>query len=610
MDVMLPRSPRCKEIQVSTTRLTTRYVLRLATGTNDRGRAAYATVGGAVSVVTATAGLLVTLSVGGGVAGLVLAWLLYPQLGKPGVQWFLAALGVQAVWCLSYGLSLLVYTPELRWALEVLTFIAMTSLGPVFLGFALSYTGRGVLVRRRWFLLLLALPVVTAILAVTNPRHQLIWSDYRLAPLAGAATVRYSIEAWGALALAVGTICVGVAVVLLVDTVLSYGPLYRREATAVALSTGPPAGALMIWVFDIGAYPALNLAPAAFVLHAIFDGYAFVGQNMFETNPTTRRAAERGVTDDLETPVLVFDEVDHLVTFNDAARSLFGLTEQALGEGAEAAMGFSIESLRTDQPISPPASPQRQYLATVSPLTEPGGRVVGQTVILQDVTRARRREQRLTVLNRVLRHNLRNGMTIVDGFATQIQQNTSDETLADWAQTIQDSGGDLLAIAEKIHEFERVTDGGLQPAVIDMGELLTELAGSTRSAYAAATVTIDLEPPNGFEVQIDRALLRVVLRNLIENGIEHDPSPNPSVTIHASRREESLLIEVTDEGPGIPETELEPLRTGTESSLQHGSGIGLWIVAWGVQALGGTVDFETEGATSGSVVTITIPTAD
>jgi signal transduction histidine kinase len=64
---------------------------------------------------------------------------------------------------------------------------------------------------------------------------------------------------------------------------------------------------------------------------------------------------------------------------------------------------------------------------------------------------------------------------------------------------------------------------------------------------------------------------------------------------------------VRDNGPGIPEDELVPLQEGTETPLKHGSGLGLWLVEWGISRLGGTIQFDANEP-RGTVVWLRLPT--
>lgn len=66
-----------------------------------------------------------------------------------------------------------------------------------------------------------------------------------------------------------------------------------------------------------------------------------------------------------------------------------------------------------------------------------------------------------------------------------------------------------------------------------------------------------------------------------------------------------IEVSVTDDGPGIPETEYSPIVNGGETALDHASSLGLWLVNWGVQSLGGEVAIDTTG--NGSTVTLSVP---
>lgn len=98
--------------------------------------------------------------------------------------------------------------------------------------------------------------------------------------------------------------------------------------------------------------------------------------------------------------------------------------------------------------------------------------------------------------------------------------------------------------------------------------------------------------------------LKPVFVNLIENAVEHTDGP-ATIDITARKDGETATITITDDGPGIDPSELAVLEAGTETALEHGSGLGLWIIKWGVDIADGTIDFTT---TDGTTATITVPT--
>ncbi|WP_331280748.1 sensor histidine kinase [Halobellus rufus] len=407
------------------------------------------------------------------------------------------------------------------------------------------------------------------------------------------------------LVVAVSFVTAGIGVLLLVETILNYGPLYRREAIAVALSTLPPAGGTMLWLLGVGPWPALNLAPVLFLPHVALDAYAFVGTHMFDTNPTTRRAAERSAFDRLASPLLVVDPGERVVDVNDRAVDLFdcGGGEASLPVTLDSLVGADLETLRERGEYESDVG-DRVFAVSITPLTDPRDAVVGQLLVLYDITAERRQREQLTVLNRVLRHNLRNEMTVIQGRANLIEAPEGSPTGAH-VETILGASARLLSISSKASDFDRLSERDLNHSVVDPEAVLDDLLADLRESHPAATVTTETDLPLP-AVRTDRGYLSVVLSNLVENGIVHAPGNSPTVSVRARPVSDGrgVAFEVRDENPEIESTEIAAIRDGGETSLRHGSGIGLWIVAWCVRALDGDLEFTYD---DGNVVRVTVP---
>ncbi len=534
--------------------------------------------------------------------------------GKPGVDWFLGSLSCQAAWGLLYGVALLLprSAADLRWALEYLQWGAVGAVVVAFLAFALAYTGRGAVVERPWFRGLLAVPPALVAGTATNGLglHTVFWTDAELVRAAGATFVAYDFTPVAVVGVVVGLTWALAGSLLLFDTVVSYGRLYRGEAVAVGLSTLPPTVGLAVWVFGIAPRPGLNYAVLGFLPHVALDAYAFVGSNMFEFHPATRRAGERAALDDLRNPVVVLDERDRVVTLNDAAADLLGVEPAAaLTESFSALLGSAVAvtddetvRLRRDGDV-------RTYKLSVSTLTDAAGVHVGHTVVLSDVTEERRREQRLSVLNRALRHNLRNDMTVVRGFAETARGRIDDDDVVGMLDTAVRKADELVDLGRKARQIERIVEGPLRPERVAVAGLFDEVVGEAtgrppddgdprgRPVGADGGGQGVRLPETDAVVETDREVLRVVLVELVENALEHGAEP-------VALRVESgppTRIRVVDAGPGIPADETDVLDADAETDLQHGTGLGLWLARWGVRRLGGDLRFETGDGTTATV---------
>ncbi|MFA1611088.1 histidine kinase N-terminal 7TM domain-containing protein [Halobellus rubicundus] len=572
-------------------------------------------------------GAVVVSAFAAGAGTLGLMWYLRQYREAVSATWFIATLGVQALIAFAYGLGLLVFDPALRAHAEAVVWVGLAWLGPLFLGFALSYTGRRDLFRSRRFRTLFAVPTVGSLLALTHPLHGLLWQEFRITPLFGLATVRYEIQPLGFAVAAIALAAAAVAVLLLVETIVAYGPLYRREAIAVAVSTLPPAAAFVVWLAGVGPWPELNLGVAMLVPHVLFDAYAFVGTHMFETNPTTQRAAARSALDDLDNPLFVVDADGRVVKRNDRAESLFD-AEMAPRQpiALDRLVGVDLATLLEAGEIEVDREGGRVFSVSYTPLTDSADTEVGGLVVLYDISTERRQNQQLDVLNRILRHNLRNELTVILGRAQLIESAATDSDLGSQAGTIRKAGERLRSISEKARDFSRVADREPRWVETDLASLVASVVHEAREAHPEAEVDVEVdvgaeESPSS--VRVDPDLLSLALSNLVDNAIVHAVD-EPTVRIRVSdqagsgneREIESgpeggtdperggIRIAVSDDNPEIDASELAPIRSGDETDLQHGSGIGLWIVKWCVTALQGELRFEYDG---GNVVVIELP---
>ena len=236
----------------------------------------------------------------------------------------------------------------------------------------------------------------------------------------------------------------------------------------------------------------------------------------------------------------------------------------------------------------------------------------GETVFelaLQDVTERKERQQQLTVLNRVLRHNLRNAMNVIKG-NTRLLGEAVDASFEPHIAAIEQRVDSLEQLSNKAGTMRSLFDQGREVTTsVEMSGLLAELKAEFESSYPEATISIETADP--VSVQAD-VRLKMALDELLDNAVVHNDNPQPAVTVSVSGstvKPPSRWVDITvsDNGTGIPTEEWQTLENGEETPLQHGTGLGLWLVYWTVSLLGGTI--ERSIVDSGSQVVLTLPRA-
>jgi signal transduction histidine kinase len=386
---------------------------------------------------------------------------------------------------------------------------------------------------------------------------------------------------------------------------------YRHLETTL----GPVVAGIGVWPWlTYLLFPKLTGTVATDVLLlGVASGYAgslglaavAVGPlGLFESTPAAGNVGPETVLDSMDDAVVVVDDSDHVLRLNAVACETFGTTPAAaVGGPLTDVLGQSLAALPADGTVSlPTAEGTREFAVTCSAVTGRAGEDRGYALVLSDVTRRQTREQRLSVLNRVLRHNLRNDATSIIGRARLIADGgDADES----AERIVETTHGLVSTAERAREIQAMmtADG---PETTAVAAVLDRVVTDIETDYPAVEVTTAL--PDDATAAVDPTVFETVVRNVVENAAGHNDADEPIVVVSADETDGRLSVAVADNGPGIPEHERAVLEAGEESDLEHGSGLGLWAVHWGVTRMGGELSFA-ENDPRGSVVTVTVPSS-
>ena len=236
----------------------------------------------------------------------------------------------------------------------------------------------------------------------------------------------------------------------------------------------------------------------------------------------------------------------------------------------------------------------------VTPVTDDDGDVTHFLGIQTDITRRKRSKRLIQVLNRVLRHNLRNDMGVIRGLGELLED--EPEEAADFGKTIKETAQRLIDLSEKARELEKAANRNAIPSRIGLESLLADVVATYRRAYPNATIDVRLRS--------DRAVcagseLREAVSELVENAVKHAVDSDPHVVITAEEDEGWVVLSIEDNGPGIDEMEATVVSEGKEHALEHGSGLGLWLANWVVTQYGGSFQIRSTG--DGSRATIRLP---
>jgi len=401
---------------------------------------------------------------------------------------------------------------------------------------------------------------------------------------------------------------------LVVRATSRYGHLSLVQGLWLAVAgVVPPAAmntyGIFIDVADESVLLGIYAASIVGVLLAV--SLALFRYDVFGSTPAAGTVGERAVARETDDLVLIVDDDSRLIKRNETAtRQLAGSGGDPVGSPLAELVGVDVDALQSQETVElQTADGVCKFDPQVSPLTDQHGRTLGSIVSLRDVTEREMRRQRLEVFNRLLRHNLRNQVTVIKANTEAVADELTDDELGSYLDTATASADALQALGRKAKTIEELlSKEGSVTTDRTVGEILEASRSAAERRWPSATV--EVAGPTETRIEVDRDVLRFIVDNLVENAVEHSDREQPAVELTVDVEERTatypVTIAVADDGPGIPEREIEVLREGTETPQKHGSGVGLWVTNWAVTHIGGELAFA-DREPRGSIVRVRLP---
>jgi PAS domain S-box-containing protein len=451
--------------------------------------------------------------------------------------------------------------------------------------FGLQYTGRYTQVR--WWAVLLAYVPNVGFLLLDVGLEELAGVEFRvLSQILGGTAFLYIF------------VLLALGIYLLVQTSYRYGHLSQLQG--LSLVAAPITHFIVVNAANttLGDTEGLTIA-GMYVLGYALPGLAFLTAlfryDLFDSTPAIGEIGERAIARETDDLLVVVDDDDRIIKLNDSAVETLGLSRaDALGKQLDAVFGNVAEQFEETQTVTlETTTGSRTYDAQVSTVTDQHDRELGNLLTLHDVTDRELREQRLSVLNRVLRHNLRNKIEVVRAHTERLDGDREH------VEAILAATDDIVGLGKSARAIDQVVSEQAASSSVDIAATIQETVEGIVDTSTAVDLTVDT--PENCTVVTNPTALSSALESAIENAVSYADS---SVRIVAEQRPDGCLIRVVDDGPGIPQSELDSIQSGTETELQHGTGLGLWQLQWAVTTMGGDLSFDTD---DGTTVEITVP---
>jgi len=544
----------------------------------------------------------------------------------PGARYLVVLMAAVSVWAFAEGMALasptldgkIVWT-RVAWSVSGLVPVA-------WLGTVLAHADRDWRLNARQVAALFVEPLAFLALVWTNETHRLVWADFSTQAVGSyvVLTREFALAFWAHTAYCYLVVAVGC--VVLVELNFRTNRRFRWQNNALLFAACVPLLANAASVFKLVG-PQYDLTAIGFVVTGVTVAVGLFRKDLLAVAPATRKLGRETVVTDMDDEVVILDDGGRVVDLNPAAERLLGTTtDEAVGEpltSVHPSLGEALADCCTGQMELEldEAVGVRYYDARVSTLGGTYETASGRVVSLRDVTDRRQREQRLDVLNRLLRHNLRNEMNVVGGNVELLAEelDVADPAVRKRLDYIEETIETMVERGEKIGRLSRdLDDDGTER--VPLAPTVQDAVSRVRESDPGAAVSIDV--PDGLAVAGGRSL-ELAVRELVENAVEHTDTgaavevsaaeagrdtgatPDGGTDVGSGSGDGYVELRVADDGPGIARQERAVIEKGRETALEHGSGVGLWLVAWAVREYGGTVSFADRD--DGTTVVVRLP---
>ncbi|MFZ0116181.1 MAG: sensor histidine kinase KdpD [Xanthobacteraceae bacterium] len=276
---------------------------------------------------------------------------------------------------------------------------------------------------------------------------------------------------------------------------------------------------------------------------------------------------------------------------------------------------IGIVGIDSDKPGPLLTPDQRRQLDA---LIDQGALAIERVFLVEDVDRAKRSmeaDRLRSALLTSISHDLKTPLAAILGAAGTMRQLSGaldDAAKAELLATIIDESERLNRFIANLLDITRLESGAIVPQTTlqDLGELVGSALARTAKILAHHRVDVELAADVPM-LELDPVLFEQVLFNLLDNASKYAPA-NTTIRIRSWREAQSVVLQVLDEGAGIPAGDVERIfdkfyRAQKGDQVRAGTGLGLAISRGFVEALKGTITAANRADRSGAVFTIRLP---
>lgn len=529
--------------------------------------------------------LLLLLAAATSIVIALYAWKRRPVPGSVAFSVFMIAV---AFWVLAYLLQIVSddLTTQIIWA--KLQYIGVVIVPVAWLVFSLRYTTRQAWLTPRHWIMLMSVPLLTLIFALTNEFHQLMWVRYNLLSngslflMAAVPGIWY----WIFVAYLYGAFLAG-SLMLLTSTRYEIASLLPQQGLFLLTGLALPWFGGVLYITGMNA---INLTPLAFALCGVVVtkyalNFRFVKRTPLE-NQMVVNSLDAGVLV-LDTDRVIVDANPAMVKF--AKRPLSKLLGHKLSD-IFPQVAEKYDTLKQHAIELGCHDTHQDYCYEIKscPLLDWRKFASSEMLVFHDISERKQRELLRDDLTHSMVHDLRSPISN-SLFALEMIRNGTfhpeDREGERLVNLTYENTEKVLKLVNEILDVGRLEDGNIpvQLTAVNLEKLVDQILLSQSPRAESKQITLVREmPPDPLVAWADENLLERIVQNLVDNSIKYSPVGGmvkvTAVLVNKQDKEHRQIhVTVSDDGPGLSpelaETVFDKFVTG--SNKESGNGLGL-----------------------------------
>ncbi|TKX78896.1 sensor histidine kinase [Halorubrum sp. SD626R] len=212
------------------------------------------------------------------------------------------------------------------------------------------------------------------------------------------------------------------------------------------------------------------------------------------------------------------------------------------------------------------------------------------------------RTEMLSVLDRILRHNVRNDINIIAGRADLLSRN-AERDQQDGLDTIRETAMKLADVSEQTRRMQQLlADDDADQLPVDIASALDDALSRVRVGDSDTAIALDVDDDVPERVT-GVSILPETIADVVAQIARNNEGVTVEVRVTRADTDDAVLVAVEDDGCGLPEFDVQAVERGEETPLAHAENVSLWCLKWAVDNADGDLALDENGTT----VRMTLP---